>query len=83
MLTTFQANQFAMVSWTSIQPWRAHEMFAGPLIQINSTIIRSFHYSHYDGMESCIPCITEMMITRRVTYISFCYYRECFDYVSS
>jgi hypothetical protein len=29
-------------------------MSAGPLVQINSTIIRPYHNAHYNGMEHCI-----------------------------
>ncbi len=55
-------------------PRQTHEMFAGLHVQINSTIIRQFHYAHYDGMASYIS----------LHYSSgdlhfFCYYKACFE----
>ncbi len=76
MRTTCQANQFAMSSSTFLQPSHEISTFAGQLVQMNSTILRQFNYSHYDGMDACISWHYSSGDVH-----SFCYYKAFFCFV--
>jgi hypothetical protein len=54
MSTTCQAKQFVKVSSTSLQSLLEILTFACQLVQINSSILQQFHYSHFDCLVSCI-----------------------------